>query len=163
MMRAKSSFTRLREQIEGIEVAMLTTVDEHGDLRSRPMATLEIGDDGDLWFFTRVDTPKVDETQREHRVGLAYAAPASHRYASVTGRAQLVHDREKIRRLWRPSHRLYLPEGREDPALALLCVTPQFAEYWCAPPTWIGRALHLARTLLAGQPPQLSSHEKLAF
>ena len=58
-MRVKSSLTKLREQITDIRVAMLTTVDEFGDLRSRPMATLEIGDDGDLWFFTAASAPKV--------------------------------------------------------------------------------------------------------
>lgn len=162
-MRAKSSYTKLREQIADIRVAMLTTVDELGDLRSRPMATLELGDDGDLWFFTRCDAPKVEETEREHRVNVAYAAPPSHRYVSVSGRAQLVHDREKIRRLWRPAHRLYFPDGPDDPALALLCVTPKFAEFWCTPPTLLGRAVHLLRTALAGQSPQPGSHEKLAF
>ena len=162
-MRVKSSFSKLREQISDIEVAMLTTIDELGDLRSRPMATLHVGDDGDLWFFTHVDTAKVEETEREHRVNLAYAAPTSHRYVSVSGRARLVHDREKIRRLWRAAHRLYFPEGPDDPALALLCVTPQCAEYWCTPPTWLGRAVHLVKTALAGRPPEVASHEKLAF
>lgn len=71
--------------------------------------------------------------------------------------------REQIAKLWRTEHRLYFPEGRDDPALAMLRVTPYAAEYWCAPPTVVGRALHLVKSLLAGQGPQVGSHEKLAF
>lgn len=162
-MRTESNFAKLREQIKDIKIAMLTTVDDQGDLRSRPMATLAVGDDGDLWFFTRVDTPKVEETQRDHRVNVTYAAPGVHRYVSVSGRAELVYDREKIRALWRPEHRLYFPEGRDDPALAMLRVTPFAAEFWCSPPTVVGRALHLVKTLITGQSPRVGSHEKLAF
>jgi general stress protein 26 len=162
-MRTQSNFATLREQIKDIKIAMLTTVDDQGDLRSRPMATLEVGDDGDLWFFTRVDAPKVEETERDHRVNVSYAAPNSNRYVSVSGRAELVYDRARIDKLWRPEFRLYFPEGRDDPSIVLLRVTPFAAEYWCAPTTAVGRALHYLKTLLAGEKPQVDQHAKLAL
>jgi general stress protein 26 len=162
-MRTESTIDRLREQIKDIKIAMLTTVDDDGDLRSRPMATLEVEDDGDLWFFTRIDSPKVEETEREHRVNVAYAAPSANRYVSVSGRAELVYDRARINKLWRPEFRLYFPEGRDDPSLVMLRVTPHAAEYWCAPATSIGRALHFVKTMLAGERPQVGQHAKLAF
>lgn len=162
-MRTESTFATLREQIEDIKIAMLTTVDDDGDLRSRPMATLEVEDDGDLWFFTRIDSPKARETQRERRVNVAYAAPSANRYVSVSGRAELVYDRARIDKLWRPEFRLYFPEGRDDPSLVLLRVTPDAAEYWCAPATAVGRALHFIRSVVAGRRPQVGQHAKLAF
>ena len=40
---------------------MLTTVDEQGYLRSRPMSNnREVEFDGDLWFFTYGSSHKVD-------------------------------------------------------------------------------------------------------
>jgi general stress protein 26 len=70
---------KLGEMIKEIEVAMLTTVDDDGTLRSRPMVTQKTDFDGDLWFFTRADSPKVDEVRRAEAVNLSYATPAKDR------------------------------------------------------------------------------------
>ena len=44
---------RLREIVRAVDICMLTTVDERGDLHSRPMSNnREVEFDGDLWFFT---------------------------------------------------------------------------------------------------------------
>src|SRR4051794_36880024 len=67
------SMKKLGSLIKDIRVAMLTTVDEEGHLHSRPMATQETEFDGTLWFFTRADSPKVGEIDREQRVNVSYA------------------------------------------------------------------------------------------
>jgi len=64
---------KLAELIKDIDIAMLTTVDEDGTLRSRPMSTQEVEFDGDLWFLTSDDTAKVGEISRENRVNVSYA------------------------------------------------------------------------------------------
>jgi general stress protein 26 len=48
----KDAVEKLGELLKGIRFAMLTTEDGEGFLRSRPMATRELGEDGTLWFFT---------------------------------------------------------------------------------------------------------------
>ena len=60
------SIKKLSEMIKDIEIAMLTTAEPDGSLRSRPMATQQFEFDGDLWFFTRASSPKVDEIEHEH-------------------------------------------------------------------------------------------------
>jgi general stress protein 26 len=45
---------KLREMIKNIEVAMLTTAEEDGSVRSRPMLTMDVDFEGDLYFFTKV-------------------------------------------------------------------------------------------------------------
>src|SRR6266699_3482102 len=54
---------KLREMIKGVECAMLTTVEDDGSLRSRPMAIPKVEFDGDLYFFTKANTPKVNEVE----------------------------------------------------------------------------------------------------
>src|SRR5690242_12096343 len=85
---------KLGELIKGIQYAMLTTQDEQGFLRSRPMATEEISFDGDLWFFTDAETPKVSEILQNNQVNVSYADPDSDRFVSVSGRAEVVRDRQ---------------------------------------------------------------------
>ena len=64
---------------------MLTTVDEDGTLRSRPMGTQEIEFDGDLWFFTADPSGKSAEVREHQQVNVSYADPGSTRYVSVSG------------------------------------------------------------------------------
>ena len=87
---------KLRELIEQIQFAMLTTVEDDGTLRSRPMATQQTEFDGDLWFFTNASAPKVDEVQQNQKVNVSYAEPKDQKYVSVSGTAELVRDRQKM-------------------------------------------------------------------
>jgi general stress protein 26 len=48
LVSRSESMDKLRELIKGIKVAMFTTADEDGTLRSRPMVTQETDFDGDL-------------------------------------------------------------------------------------------------------------------
>ena len=121
---------RLKELIEDIDIAALTTRDADGNLVSRPMSTREVDDAGDIWFFTLDDSKKVDETERHHEVGLAYLDTSSHRYVSVSGRARLVHDRARMERLYSPSLEIWFEKGLDTRGIALLCVTPTTSEYW---------------------------------
>src|SRR5918996_1927362 len=84
---------KLGEMIKGIEFAMLTTVEEDGSLRSRPMATQRKEFDGDLYFFTKVTATKVEDIDRDRNVCVSYAAPENQRYVSMSGAARLLYDR----------------------------------------------------------------------
>lgn len=128
------SFARLSELVEGINIAMLTTVTAEGTLRSRPMSTQQIDlVEGAIWFFTASDSPKSDEILHKQHVNLSYAAIADQHYVSISGRAHLVRDPAKTRKLWKPSAQLWFPGGIDDPTLALLRVDVTSAEYWDAP------------------------------
>lgn len=152
---------RLRELIKDIDFTMMTTVDEDGTLRSRPMSTQKEPFNGELWFFTETSAPKVDEIQREHEVNLAYADPNNQRYVSISGRAQLVIDDAKKRQLWEPTHKIYFPNGPEDANVALLRVTVSKAEYWEAGSNKVGRMFDFARAMITGDNSQVGENRKL--
>ena len=120
----------LWERIEKVRTALMTTVEADGSLRSRPMWTLGDDFDGSLWFFTSDDAPKAEDVARSPRVGLAYAAPDDDLYLSVSGRAELVHDRARAEELWNVFAEAWFPEGLDDPHLALLRVDVDHAQYW---------------------------------
>lgn len=138
----KTDIEKLRELIKGVRVAMLTTVEADGHLRSRPMMTQEPdGFDGDAWFFTDHDSAKVGEIERDRHVNIAYSDPDSQRYVSLSGTATLLRDRDKIHELWSPIAKGWYPDGPDDPRLALLRVRVEKAEYWDSPS---GRMVQLA-------------------
>lgn len=122
----------LAELIKGIRIAMITTVCKDGSLRSRPMATQEPDFDGTLWFFTSADSPRAGEVEEEGQVNVTYENSEARIYVSLSGRATLVLDRQKIEELWNSEVEPWFPGGLNDPQLALLRVDADKWEYWDA-------------------------------
>ena len=151
---------KLREMIKGIEFAMLTTIDDDGNLRSRPMATQRNEFDGDLFFFTKVRASKVGEVERDRNVCVSYAAPEAQRYISMSGPARLLNDRAKMEELWFPDLETWFPGGVKDQELALLWISVTQAEYWQGP---FGTLVYLPRVkkVAAGAAFQGEENERL--
>lgn len=152
---------KLGEMIEDIDFAMMTTVERDGTLRSRPMSTQRIEFDGDLWFFTRASAPKVEEVRRDERVNVSYAKPEDQRYVSISGTAEIVRDREKIKELWSPALKAWFPKGLEDPDIALLKVSVEQAEYWDSSSSAMAHLFGFVKALATGQSYQPGENEKL--
>ena len=120
----------LAELIRGIRIVMMTTVCKDGSLRSRPMVSQDAEFDGTLWFFTSADSAKIGAGEDEGQINVSYAKPEERRYVSISGRAVLVRDRQKIDELWNSGVEPWFPKGINDPKLTLLRVDAEKWEYW---------------------------------
>jgi general stress protein 26 len=155
---------KLRELIGDVSIAMFTTIDAEGQLRSRPLTTLHDSadeDDEDLWFYSYEDSAKVDEIAHEAQVNLAYAEPAKEVYVSVSGIAQKVDDRALVRKFWKPIHVAFFPDGPEDPQLTLIRVRIEQAEYWDAPSSKVVLLAGMAKAVLTGKAYRPGTNEKV--
>ena len=161
MKSENSDIQKLGKLIKGIKVAMLTTQDDDGTLRSRPMATQQAEFDGTLWFFTQASSHKVDEIDREHNVNLSYADGGDNRFVSVSGRARLVREKGKIDELWSPILKAWFPKGKDDPDVALLRVDVEKAEYWDAPSSTLVKLVGFAKAVVTGQTYAPGENKKL--
>lgn len=142
---------KLGALLKDIKIAMMTTVDPDGALRSRPMMTQDTEFDGDLWFFTGRSSGKIESIRGDQEVNLAYASPEDQRYVSISGRAEVVDDRAKAQELWNPAYRAWFPEGLEDPDLALIRVRVESAEYWDSPSSTMVHLAGFAKALARGE------------
>ncbi len=165
METRNETIQKLGELIKDVKIAMLTTADADGTLRSRPMATQKTEFDGTLWFFTRASSPKVEEVEREHQVNLSYAAPDSNTYVSVSGSAELVRDAAKAKELWNPILKAWFPKGLEDPNLALLSVRVEKAEFWDSPSSMMVQIAGFVKAIATGHSyqPGPGEHEKITL
>lgn len=157
----KEEFNLLKDKIKDIQFAMLTTVEQDEDLRSRPMATHDMDDDGTIWFFTYDDSAKVREIQRNNRVSLSYTDTGSETYVSAAGKAELVKDRAKINQLWNDILKAWFPKGKEDPRIALLKVSLHQAEYWDRPGGKMVKLFQVAKAIVTGEQDKGGRNEKL--
>lgn len=153
---------KLAKMIKGIDFGMLTTVDDDGSLRSRPMSTNgKVEFDGDVWFFTYGESHKVLEAQRHPQVNVSFSNPKDQSYVSLSGTATLVRDKAKIEELWEPQLKAWFPAGVDTPDIALLKVTAHKGEYWDAPSSVVAHAVSLVKALATGKPAQPGENKKV--
>lgn len=155
------SLKKLGELIKDTRIAMLTTAETDGTLRSRPMATQNTEFDGTVWFFTSAESPKVDEIEQEHHVNVSYSNPSNDSYVSMSGKASLVRDRAKIKELWNPILKAWFPKGEADPELALLKVNVEQAEYWDSPSSKVVQLAGFVKAIVTGQEAKGGENEKI--
>ncbi|QKZ14655.1 pyridoxamine 5'-phosphate oxidase family protein [Spirosoma sp. KUDC1026] len=154
--------TKVRDMVDDIRVAMMTTVDEQGNLVSRPMAAMQMDENGTLWFFTKRTSPKVEQIdQNESRVNLSFADVSDADYVSISGTATEVDDKAKIDELWDPQVKAWFPEGKEDPELILLKVHTQMAEYWNSSSSKMVRFFEQAKAALTDTVPDMGENKKV--
>lgn len=153
---------KLAKMIKGIDFGMLTTVDDDGSLRSRPMSTNgNVEFDGDVWFFTYGESHKVLEAQRRPEINVSFSNPKDQSYVSLSGTASLVRDKAKIEEMWEPQLKAWFPDGVDTPDIALLKITAHKAEYWDAPSSVVAHAISLVKALATGKPAQPGENKKV--
>ncbi|HEY3742734.1 MAG TPA: pyridoxamine 5'-phosphate oxidase family protein [Bryobacteraceae bacterium] len=154
---------KLRELIERIPVAMISTAAADGSIHSRPMAYLHMEADGELVFFTRAASSKAVEVRRNRHVNLTFSDAGRNLYVSVSGRAFVLNDRAKIAALFTPILKQWFPAGADDPALRVFVVDPDFAEYWDGP-SGLTLLLAMTKTLFTGsEAKELGEHDFFEF
>ena len=119
---------RLDKLITIFDTAMLVTISLRGQPRARPMAIAGHDEGGLLYFATRAEDEKMEEVLQHPEV--AVTMQSGQRFLSLSGTAHVQTDMQLARELWRPTMKLWFPEGAEDPQLTLIRVEPQYAEYW---------------------------------
>src|ERR1700743_1018065 len=137
--------------IKDSNIAMIATEAEDGLLHSRPMATQKTEFDGTLWFFTGLSTGKVSEIDWNPEVNLSYAEPKDTRYVSVSGSAEILHDRAKMSELWSDIYKAWFPQGLDDPDLCLMKVEVSFAEFWDVPSGKMVQGFGVLKALATGE------------
>lgn len=119
---------KVRELMKDIKIGVLTTVAERG-LVSRPMAMQEAEFDGDLWFITFRDTPKIKEIEADPRVNISFS-DGKEAFVSIAGRAEVVADEAKKKEVWSKFYETIFNTDYDDPNLVLIKVNAHGAEYW---------------------------------
>jgi general stress protein 26 len=156
--QTSAELTHVGKLIEYIPVAMMTNLDDDGALASRPMTTLEMDAQGALWFFTDVQSSKVDHLRA---VNLSYSDSDKGAYVSLSGRAEIDTDRARIKRLWTVIAKPWFPDGPDSSNLVLLKFMPDRADYWDGPSSKMVRALGMIASIVSGKRVALGEHGSL--
>ena len=129
--------------VKKARTAMLTTRTREGRMVSRPLAVQDVEFDGDLWFFSNDPSHKTEEIAADPQVNASMQSGGG--FLSISGTAEVVHDRSRFDEYWSPMVEAWFPEGKDAPDLALLVVHGETAEFWEADKPKLVMAFEIAR------------------
>lgn len=127
-MGEMSKTQQLAELLESFDTAMLITRHGEGGEHARPMAIAEIEGASTIWFVTSSDSPKVDEIRKDARVSATFQS--DRKFVALSGTSAIVRDRARIEALWKDTWKIWFPDGKDDPSIALIRVEVEDAEFW---------------------------------
>jgi general stress protein 26 len=131
-------------------IAMLTTVAEDGSLDSRPMTLQQADPDGTYWFLALANSDPAEEMREEPRVNVAFTEHG--KWVSVAGRAAVRHDPERARELWSEMAEAWFQREPDDPAVAVVRVDGESAQFWDGPGA-VATTVSMLKALATGDRP----------
>jgi len=150
---AESDRRKIWDLIKHAHSALLVTVAADGSLDSRPMGCLQREFDGTLWFLTFLHSEKMSQIRNDDQVLVSYARTSAFEYVSISGRARIVEDRQKIKELWSEDLHVWFPKGPDDPELALIAIEAETAKYWTDAASVLTYAWAYVKARTTGQSP----------
>ncbi len=154
----------LADKIRPLRFAMFTFVDEHGHLASQPMTNQQVDEHGALWFYTSTLTDLWKCIADNPEVNVSFAQPDDSQYVSISGSAERVVDRDRIRGMWNTMVQAWFPAGPADEHVVLVRVSPHAAEYWDSNDSKMVRMFAMAKAAFTGSRPDVDSdHGKISM
>ena len=127
---ADKTLAELAQKMREIDIAMLSTHAEGGQIAGRPMSNNgEVDWDGDSYYFTWDDARMVAEIERDPQVSLAFQGKTSFAVA-VEGWAEVIRDKAAFETHWNPDIERWFEEGIDTPGLVMIKVEAERVRYW---------------------------------
>ncbi|MES2891173.1 MAG: pyridoxamine 5'-phosphate oxidase family protein [Bacteroidota bacterium] len=150
-LHSTEAVKKLKSLVESIGTCMFYTNISSGDHNTRPMAVIEVDMNGNLWFFTSVQSTKVKDIEKDSGVQLAFAHPGKDSYLDLRGLASIETDRKSIEEKWNPIVKAWFPEGKDDPNLCLVKVKTDEAHYWDTETTKMVEMIKIVSSVVSGK------------
>lgn len=99
-------------------------------LAIRPMAVQQVDEKGSLWFLSADDSSHNQDLARDPYVQLLFQGSAHSDFLTLYGHATITRDKQKIDELWSPLLKTWFTEGKDDPRITVIEVTPIEGYYW---------------------------------
>ena len=125
------SINTLRELVEEINICLFcSNLKTDNGSTCRPMGAQKVCEQGNIWFFSEVNSDKNREIKQDKHVQLFFSHPSKSSYLVVNGEAEVIIDKNKKDELWTPFAKIWFKEGKDDPNISIIKVKPTTAYFW---------------------------------
>lgn len=127
----KEAIVKLKILVDDIRVCLFCTDLKTDDGSTcRPMTAIKVCDEGNIWFFSEKNSDKNKAIEEDKDVQLFFSNPDKNIYMVVNGIAEIILDKITIDELWTPIAKTWFKQGKKDPNISIIKVTPKNAYYW---------------------------------
>lgn len=164
MNETKSSHETLWDLIKDTRFCMLSHRHADGSLHSHPLTTQNkaLDESNTIYFFVSRQSEVGQRLQQDGNVNLSYANPKDDTWVSITGTATVLEDMAKRRELFDAMDKAWF-DSPEDPAMELIAVRIEEAEYWNVKENKLLQLLKMGKAAMGGDRPKMGEHKELHF
>ncbi len=127
---AKKDLSDISSKMRKLDICMLTTQSGSGKLSSRPMSNNgDVEFDGNSYFFTFEKSQTVKDIKENEHVSLNFEGD-NKLYISLSGKAKLIDNKEKLKEHWLDELKQWFPEGIDTAGLVMIHVKATHIKYW---------------------------------
>jgi general stress protein 26 len=132
---SKKSLADIAKEMAGIDIAILSTHTEGGEIANRPMSNNgDVSYDGTSYYFTYEQARAVSDIQRDPKVALGFSSKggifSDGIYVAVEGTAELIRDKAAFQQHWTSDLDKWFDKGVDTPGIVLIKVRANRATYW---------------------------------
>ncbi|RYZ93688.1 MAG: general stress protein [Sphingobacteriaceae bacterium] len=130
-LEGNEAWQKLKQLAEKAETCFFCSSIKTGlPFSTRPMSPQKIDDNGDLWFLSANDSHKNAEIATDPMVQLLFQSSHYSGFLNIYGIAEITEDKEIIDELWDPILKVWFTEGKDDPRISVIKVSPTQGHYW---------------------------------
>ena len=147
----KEAIDKLKSLVDDIIICLFCTDLKTDDGSTcSPMSAIKVCDQGNIWFFSEKDSDKNKAIASDKNVQLFFSHPEKGSYLVVNGEAQIILDKKKVVELWTPVAKIWFKEGKDDPNISIIKVTPTAAYYWDTEGNRMTNFIKMAASVVTG-------------
>lgn len=120
---------KIKELAESIDFAMMATNLTSIPIHAIPMSTKKVDELGYIWFLSNKTSEHNANIIRNDTVHLFYAKAMNMEFMNLYGSAEIVTDENIIKDLYQKSDDNWF-DGKDDPNITAIKITPKDAHYW---------------------------------
>ncbi len=130
MTTPTKTLAELAKKMRKIDITMLSTHTEGGEIAGRPMSNNgDVDYDGDSYYFTWDRSRMVRDISRDARVSLGFQGSKGF-HVAVQGEAELIRDKAEFKEHWNPDLDRWFKDGIDTEGLTLIKVHASRIHYW---------------------------------
>ncbi|MBJ7404555.1 MAG: pyridoxamine 5'-phosphate oxidase family protein [Bradyrhizobium sp.] len=131
----KTSLAEIAKEMAGIDIAILSTHTENGEIANRPMSNNgDVAYDGTSYYFTYEQARTVRDIEGNPKVALGFSSEAGlfskGIYVAVEGTAELIRDKAAFQQHWTSDLDKWFDKGIDTPGIVLIKVKANRVTYW---------------------------------
>jgi general stress protein 26 len=132
---SKKSLAEVADEMKGIDIAILSTHTENGEIANRPMSNnRDVAYDGTSYYFTYEQARAVSDIQQNPKVALGFASASGlfskGIYVAVEGTAELIRDKAAFQQHWTSDLDKWFDNGVDTAGMVLIKVKAKRVTYW---------------------------------